>query len=49
VLLPKVATERGWGRRELLENTCLKAGLPADGWKGQAAVYRFETLEIVEA
>jgi len=49
VLLPKVATERGWGPRELLENTCLKAGLPADGWKRQAAVYRFETLEIVEA
>jgi len=49
VLLPKVATERGWGPRELLENTCLKAGLPADSWKGQAAVYRFETLEIVEA
>jgi AmmeMemoRadiSam system protein B/AmmeMemoRadiSam system protein A len=49
VLLPKVAAERGWGRRELLENTCLKAGLPADGWKGQAALYRFETLEIVEA
>ncbi|MGH2619743.1 MAG: AmmeMemoRadiSam system protein B [Anaerolineales bacterium] len=49
VLLPKVATERGWGRRQLLENTSLKAGLPADSWKGAAAVYRFETLEIVEA
>ncbi len=49
VLLPKVATERGWGRRELLENTCLKAGLPADGWGGQASLYRFETLEILEA
>ena len=48
VLLPKVATERGWGRRQLLENTCLKAGLPADCWKGEAAVYRFETLEIGE-
>jgi len=48
VLLPKVATERGWGRRQLLENTCLKAGLPADGWKGEAAVYQFETLEIAE-
>jgi len=49
VLLPKVASERGWGRRELLESTCVKAGLPADGWKGEAAVYRFETLEIVES
>jgi len=48
VLLPKVASERGWGRRELLESTCLKAGLPADSWKGEAAVYRFETLEVVE-
>ena len=48
VLLPKVASERGWGRRQLLENTCLKAGLPADGWRGEAAIYRFETLEVTE-
>ena len=33
VLLPQVATEWGWGREEFLQNTCLKAGLPADAWK----------------
>ncbi|MEK6587344.1 MAG: AmmeMemoRadiSam system protein B [Chloroflexota bacterium] len=49
VLLPKVAIERDWNRTDFLENTCLKAGLQRQDWKGEAAVYRFESLEIAEA
>lgn len=33
LLLPQVAVERRWSREEFLENTCEKAGLPADSWK----------------
>ncbi len=33
VLLPQVATEYGWDRETFLEETCHKAGLPADAWK----------------
>jgi hypothetical protein len=49
VLLPKVASERNWGRDEFLENTALKAGLPPHGWETGAALYRFESLEIRES
>jgi AmmeMemoRadiSam system protein A len=33
LLLPQVATENGWDRKEFLEYTCMKAGLPRDSWK----------------
>ncbi len=33
LLLPQVATEYGWDRETFLEQTCRKAGLPADAWK----------------
>lgn len=33
LLLPQVATEHGWGAREMLEAVCRKAGLPADAWR----------------
>jgi len=33
VLLPQVATEYGWDKITFLEETCHKAGLPADAWK----------------
>ncbi len=33
LLLPQVATEYGWDRATFLEQTCHKAGLPADAWK----------------
>ena len=42
LLLPQVATERGWGREMFLAHTCLKAGLKADAWKSGATFYRFE-------
>jgi AmmeMemoRadiSam system protein A len=33
LLLPQVATEFGWGVEIFLEQTCRKAGLPADAWR----------------
>src|SRR5579872_214435 len=42
VLLPQVATEWNWSRDVFLAQTCRKAGLPADGWKHGARVWRFE-------
>ena len=33
VLLPQVATEQHWDRETFLDNTCLKAGLPANAWQ----------------
>lgn len=33
LLLPQVARERGWGRRETLEAACWKAGLAPDAWR----------------
>jgi AmmeMemoRadiSam system protein A len=33
VLLPQVAVEHGWGKREFLEQVCMKAGLMASGWE----------------
>lgn len=35
LLLPQVATEYGWDRQTLLEQTCRKAGLPPDAWRDQ--------------
>ena len=45
VFLPQVATEQGWGRRELLEHLALKAGLPRDGWRDASfSVFRAEVF-----
>jgi AmmeMemoRadiSam system protein A len=33
LLLPQVATEYGWDREMFLDQTCLKAGLPAGSWR----------------
>jgi len=33
LLLPQVATERGWGAKRFLEATCEKSGLPTDAWQ----------------
>jgi len=41
VLLPQVAVECCWDRDTFLEHTCLKAGLPANGWKNGADIYTF--------
>jgi AmmeMemoRadiSam system protein B/AmmeMemoRadiSam system protein A len=36
VFLPQVAPENGWGRTEMLDNLCLKAGLASGCWKRNA-------------
>ena len=33
VLLPQVASDYGWGRERLLDETCRKAGLPTGAWR----------------
>jgi AmmeMemoRadiSam system protein A len=44
LLLPQVATEWGWDREQFLSQTCVKAGLPSDGWQRGARVYRFAAV-----
>ncbi len=46
VFLPQVATEAGWDRMALLEQTCLKAGLPANAWRDPAAEISVFTAEV---
>ena len=45
VLLPQVASERGWSGLQLLEATCEKAGLPADVWRDPATQILGFTVE----
>jgi AmmeMemoRadiSam system protein A len=46
LLLPQVATERNWSGRRLLEETCVKAGLPRDAWRDPAAEIFGFTAEV---
>jgi AmmeMemoRadiSam system protein A len=41
LLLPQVPTERNWDRTTFLEQTCRKAGLPADAWMKGATILAF--------
>jgi AmmeMemoRadiSam system protein A len=45
LLLPQVPVEHHWDRVTFLEQTCRKAGLPLDAWKGGAKVEAF-TAEV---
>ncbi len=45
LLLPQVASEHGWSRETFLDQTCQKAGLPADSWHRGAIIEAF-TAEI---
>jgi AmmeMemoRadiSam system protein A len=45
LLLPQVATERGWDRVKFLEQTCRKAGLPDVAWMTGATIEAF-TAEV---
>lgn len=45
LLLPQVAVEHHWDRQKFLEQTCIKAGLPADAWEHGAKVEAF-TAEV---
>jgi hypothetical protein len=60
LLLPQVAPEWKWDVKEFLDNTCEKAGLPAEEWKktDSVKIYKFQAQifketkpngEIVEA
>ncbi len=42
VFLPQVAVEQGWGRDEMLDHLCLKAGLPAGSWRTGAKFSVFQ-------
>ncbi|MDF1663424.1 MAG: AmmeMemoRadiSam system protein A [Planctomycetota bacterium] len=43
LLLPKVASERGWDRETFLSATCQKAGLPSTPWKdADLEIYSFQ-------
>jgi AmmeMemoRadiSam system protein B/AmmeMemoRadiSam system protein A len=39
VFLPQVAPEQGWNRDQMLDNLCLKAGLPANRWRRGGVTY----------
>ncbi|HTG80862.1 MAG TPA: AmmeMemoRadiSam system protein A [Geobacteraceae bacterium] len=41
VLLPQVAVEYGWDREAFLNQTSMKAGMPADAWQEGADLYIF--------
>jgi AmmeMemoRadiSam system protein A len=45
LLLPQVPSEHGWDRETFLEQTCRKAGLPADAWRKGASLEAF-TAEV---
>ena len=45
LLLPQVPIELGWDRETFLEQTCVKAGVPADAWKKGAKLEAF-TAEV---
>jgi AmmeMemoRadiSam system protein A len=45
LLLPQVPVEHGWDRITFLEQTCRKAGLPADAWRMGATLEAF-TAEV---
>ncbi len=47
LLLPSVATERGWNATEFLQAVCQKAQLPTDSWlKEDAELFRFDGLSM---
>jgi AmmeMemoRadiSam system protein A len=48
LLLPQVATERGWDVETFLVQTCLKAGLPEDAWRHGARIWVFEAQVFSE-
>lgn len=43
VFLPQVAPEQGWNREQMLDNLCVKAGLPANRWRRSGVT--FETFQ----
>ena len=48
LLLPQVAVEYGWDRKRFLEETCRKAGLPANAWQKGAKIESFTAFVFGE-
>ncbi len=48
VFLPEVAAEQRWSRTEMLDNLCLKAGLPGGCWRAGARLATFQSSVIKE-
>ncbi len=46
LLLPQVPMEHGWDRITFLEQTCRKAGLPANAWQNGGAALQVFTAEV---
>ena len=46
--LPQVAPEQGWGRDEMLDNLCLKGGLPGGCWRSGAKLLTFQADVFAE-
>lgn len=46
LLLPQVATEWGWGAERFLQETCRKAGLPANAWRDPESRIEVFTAEV---
>jgi uncharacterized protein len=46
VFLPQVAAEQGWDRDELLNQVCVKAGLPYATWKDEGTRIRTFTATV---
>ena len=49
VFLPQVAPEQGWGRDEMLDHLCRKAGLPSSAWRDGATFLTFQAIVFGEA
>lgn len=47
LLLPQVASSRGWDTLTFIRETCFKAGLNPDDWKSGATLWKFEA-EVLE-
>ena len=49
LLLPQVASERGWDRERFLAETCTKAGLEPESWKdAETVIWRFAAVHFDE-
>jgi len=49
LLLPQVASERGWDRETFLRQTCVKAGLPPNAWQDpETDIFGFTALVFGE-
>ncbi len=49
VFLPEVAVEQGWTRDAMLDNLCLKAGLPTACWRIGARLATFQSQAFKES